>query len=67
MSYKVVESAFAQQRGQHKQYCEINLIFSDENNVPFFFNQWGGTNKKQAGRLLLDQTWDAMPNVPVLV
>ena len=39
----------------------------DENDVPFFFKQWGGTNKKQTGRLLLDQTWDAMPNVPVLV
>jgi protein gp37 len=29
--------------------------------VKFFFKQWGGTNKKKAGRLLLDQTWDEMP------
>jgi protein gp37 len=29
--------------------------------VKFFFKQWGGTNKKKAGRKLLDQTWDAMP------
>ena len=29
--------------------------------VPFFFKQWGGRNKKQAGRLLNGQTWDAMP------
>jgi protein gp37 len=36
----------------------------DENKVPFFFKQWGGANKKQAGRTLLDQTWDAMPNSP---
>jgi len=32
-----------------------------ENNVPFFFKQWGGTNKKKAGRTLLGQTWDSMP------
>ncbi|MBI4964766.1 MAG: phage Gp37/Gp68 family protein [Desulfomonile tiedjei] len=29
--------------------------------VPFFFKQWGGTNKKKAGRLLDGCTWDAMP------
>ena len=34
-----------------------------ENNVPFFFKQWGGTNKKKAGRVLLGQTWDSMPAI----
>ncbi|MCG8377598.1 MAG: phage Gp37/Gp68 family protein, partial [Chlorobiales bacterium] len=29
--------------------------------VPFFFKQWGGTNKKKTGRLLDGQTWDEMP------
>lgn len=29
--------------------------------VPFFFKQWGGVNKKKAGRLLDGRTWDAMP------
>jgi protein gp37 len=29
--------------------------------IPFFFKQWGGTNKKKAGRLLDDRTWDEMP------
>ncbi len=29
--------------------------------VPFFFKQWGGVNKKKAGRLLDDRTWDQMP------
>jgi protein gp37 len=29
--------------------------------VPFFFKQWGGTNKKKAGRLLSGRTWDEMP------
>lgn len=27
----------------------------------FFFKQWGGINKKKAGRLLQGKTWDAMP------
>lgn len=30
--------------------------------VPFFFKQWGGRNKKKAGRLLDGKTWDQMPN-----
>ena len=29
--------------------------------VPFFFKQWGGTNKKQAGRVLDGRTWNQMP------
>lgn len=29
--------------------------------VPFFFKQWGGTNKKKAGRLLDGRTWDEIP------
>ena len=30
--------------------------------VPFFFKQWGGKNKKQAGRVLEEQVWDEMPH-----
>lgn len=30
-------------------------------NVPFFFKQWGGKNKKAAGRLLQGKTYDNMP------
>lgn len=30
--------------------------------VPFFFKQWGGKNKKKAGRLLHDRTYDQMPD-----
>jgi protein gp37 len=30
-------------------------------NVPFFFKQWGGINKKKAGRLLDGKTWNEMP------
>jgi len=37
----------------------------DRQNVLFYFKQWGGTNKKKAGRILLGQTWDAMPEISV--
>jgi len=30
-------------------------------NVPFFFKQWGGVNKKKSGRLLDNCTWSQMP------
>lgn len=30
-------------------------------NVPFFFKQWGGVRKKDAGRVLEGRTWDDMP------
>ena len=38
-----------------KKQCELAK-------VPFFFKQWGGTNKKKAGRTLEGRTWDEMPN-----
>ena len=31
--------------------------------VPFFFKQWGGKNKKKAGRQLKGRTWDEMPQI----
>jgi protein gp37 len=31
--------------------------------VPFFFKQWGGKNKKAAGRLLEGRDWDEMPQI----
>lgn len=33
-----------------------------QQNVAFFFKQWGGRNKKAAGRLLEGRTWDEMPD-----
>ena len=33
--------------------------------VPFFFKQWGGVNKKRAGRELEGRTWDSLPLVGV--
>ena len=35
-------------------------------NVRFFFKQWGGVQKKRAGRLLDGQTWDQMPELVTL-
>jgi protein gp37 len=32
-------------------------------NIPFFFKQWGGINKKKSGRMLEGRTWDDMPPV----
>ena len=32
-----------------------------EASVPFFFKQWGGRQKKRAGRLLDGRTWDEVP------
>ncbi len=37
-----------------RQQCE-------EQNVSFFFKQWGGKNKKESGRLLNGRTYDEMP------
>lgn len=33
--------------------------------VPFFFKQWGGVRKSEAGRLLEGRTFDEMPERPV--
>ena len=35
--------------------------------VPFFFKQWGGFNKKKAGRLLQGRTWDELPRAECAV
>jgi len=37
-----------------KRQCELAK-------VAFFFKQWGGVNKKKAGRLLDGQLWEAVP------
>lgn len=34
-----------------------------ENDVPFFFKQWGGVFKKRNGRVLDDRTWDQIPDL----
>jgi protein gp37 len=39
-----------------KNQCEMA-------SVAFFFKQWGGTNKKAAGRMLEGKTYDEMPQL----
>lgn len=34
-----------------------------DQNVPFFFKQWGGVRKKKNGRILDGVEWNEMPNV----
>ena len=34
-----------------------------DTNTPFFFKQWGGTNKKKAGRVLENKIWSQMPDI----
>jgi protein gp37 len=34
-----------------------------KNDIPFFFKQWGGVNKKKAGRILDGRTWDEIPSL----
>jgi len=41
---------------------EIKAQCKDQN-VPFFFKQWGGKNKKASGRLLENKTWNEMPKM----
>jgi protein gp37 len=36
-------------------------------NVPFFFKQWGGVQKKRTGRELDGTTWDDMPVFELVV
>lgn len=36
----------------------------EESGTAFFFKQWGGVNKKRAGRELDGRTWDGLPIIP---
>jgi protein gp37 len=37
-----------------------------QHRVPFFFKQWGGTQRKANGRLLGGRTWDEMPSLSTM-
>lgn len=45
-----------------KEWAEDILKQCRKVGVPFFFKQWGGKNKKKAGRLLNGKTYDEMPD-----
>lgn len=48
-------------RPMHPSWVESICTQCQNAGVPFFFKQWGGRNKKQAGREFLGSTHDAMP------
>jgi len=52
--------------GPHSRLIEkewVTTLRDDciKQNVPFYFKQWGGVNKKKSGRLLEGKIWDEMP------
>ncbi|MEL6850502.1 MAG: phage Gp37/Gp68 family protein [Bacteroidota bacterium] len=49
-----------------KEWVQDILKQCREQGVPFFFKQWGGRNKKKAGRILNGRTYDEMPKILTL-
>ncbi|MCC7298924.1 MAG: phage Gp37/Gp68 family protein [Bacteroidia bacterium] len=54
------ESGFKPRKMESEWVLNI-LKQCEKANVPFFFKQWGGKNKKAAGRILNGRTYDNMP------
>jgi len=48
---------------QEKWVINIKKKCEKEYNIPFFFKQWGGVNKKKKGRVLQGKTWDNYPKI----
>lgn len=48
-------------RSMHPDWVKSIRDQCDRSGVAFFFKQWGGVQKKRAGRLLDGRTFDAMP------
>jgi protein gp37 len=53
-------------RPMRESWVQGILDQCNEQHVPFFFKQWGGTRKKKTGRSLNGRTYDAMPAVAML-
>jgi len=54
------ESGFGARR-MEASWVERIQLQCEEQNIPFFFKQWGGVQKKRAGRLLHGRTFDSLP------
>ena len=50
-------------RAMKQEWVESVLEQCRRANVPFFFKQWGGLRKKQAGRELNGRTFDEFPHI----
>jgi protein gp37 len=48
-------------RPMEKAWVENIRLACDRDDAAFFFKQWGGKNKKRAGRELHGRTWDEFP------
>ncbi len=59
------ESGF-QAREMKREWVLSIMAECERQNVLFYFKQWGGTNKKKAGRLLGGKTWDARPPLAII-
>lgn len=55
------ESGRGKIRPMREEWAVSIMEQCKEAGVPFFFKQWGGSNKKKAGRELQGQTYDEMP------
>jgi protein gp37 len=53
-------------RPMEPRWVERIFQLCRDQNVSFFFKQWGGTRKKRAGRLLHGRTYDEMPHVSAI-
>ncbi|HKV42925.1 MAG TPA: phage Gp37/Gp68 family protein [Blastocatellia bacterium] len=54
-------------RPMEPEWVESLLTQCRQANVPFFFKQWGGRQKKAAGRSLNGRTYDEMPSRPIVL
>jgi len=50
-------------RPMEKEWVEDLQQQCSDQDVAFFFKQWGGVRKKKTGRLLNGRTWDEMPTM----
>ena len=50
-------------RPMKTEWIDDILLQCKQNNVPFFFKQWGGRNKKKSGRLLDGKIYSEMPPI----
>ena len=48
-------------RPMREQWVQSIRLQCEAENVPFFFKQWGGVNKRATGRLLNGRSYDQMP------
>jgi len=51
-------------RPMKEEWVQEILTHCEDQDVAFFFKQWGGFNKKKNGRKLNGRTYDELPQIP---